>query len=221
LLLALAAALDGQVAERPAQVPAAVADRIAASIAELWRVDAEAIHLEWGALLLDKQLSHDVPFRVVGRGTDGWFAVVFDSKDQATIAARVHAGFTDTVVTATRPLRSGTQLQTGDYERTVRVRWGAPRARSTLPGPGWEVRRNVAPGTELSTPAVTEPFAITVGDPVRLVWRRGAVEISLSGVAMNAARVGGQVRARVEGRSGRMNAVVTAPGMATIIGGNR
>lgn len=222
LVLAISNPLGGQAPERPQEISATLAGRIAASIADVWQVESDVVHLEWGALQLDRPLLDDVPFRVVGRGTDGWFAVVFESNDRATVAARVHAGVEDTVVAATRPLTSGTRLQAGDYERTVKVQWGPPRSNSAvLPGVGWEVRRGIASGTELTTPAVTEPYAVTVGAPVQLVWQRGSVEVSVSGVAMNAARIGDRVKARLDGRSGRVNGIVTAPGVAKILGGNR
>jgi flagella basal body P-ring formation protein FlgA len=162
-----------------------------------------------------------VPLRIIGRGTDGWFAVVFEPAGQS-IAVRVRAGVEDTVVVAARPLAAGTYLAAGDLEREVRMRWGPPRfGAGGLPDVGWEVRRAIAAGTAVAAPAVSQPYVVAAGEPVRFVWQRGAVTISVGGVAMNAARVGDQVRARAQGRSGRINGIVTAPGVARLTRGDK
>jgi flagella basal body P-ring formation protein FlgA len=214
-------ALVAQATEQPAEVSAVLAERVAWSIAEVWRTEPALMELRWGLLNTDQPLPDDVALRLIGRGTDGWFAVVFERSDQSVVAARVRAGVADTVIVAARPLQAGTSLTAGDFERTVRTRWAPPRSGEIeFPDVGWEVRRAIAAGTELTAHAVSRPYVIAAGEPVRLVWRRGAVVVSVSGVALNAARIGDQVRARVAGRSGRMHGIASAPGTAGLVGGD-
>jgi len=68
---------------------------------------------------------------------------------------------------------------------------------------------------------VSQPYVIAAGEPVRFTWSRGTVQVSVFGVALNAARAGDQVRARVDGRSGHVTGIATATGMAKLTGGSR
>jgi flagella basal body P-ring formation protein FlgA len=51
------------------------------------------------------------------------------------------------------------------------------------------------------------------------VWSEGAVQVSLVGIALNRARQGELVRARVEGRSDRLVGTATATGTVVISSG--
>jgi flagella basal body P-ring formation protein FlgA len=62
---------------------------------------------------------------------------------------------------------------------------------------------------------------IAVGDPVQFVWGRGGVQVSIRGVALNAARPGEPVRARAPGRAGSLTGTATAPGLAMLVGAPR
>jgi flagella basal body P-ring formation protein FlgA len=81
------------------------------------------------------------------------------------------------------------------------------------------VRRGLATGEALARPAVAPPLLVEAGEPVRLVWGAGAVQVSVVGIALNRARQGESVRARVEGRSDRLVGTATATGTVVISSG--
>jgi flagella basal body P-ring formation protein FlgA len=219
-ILLVAGPLHGQSAEPPDEVSAALEARVAGAVAAVWRTEPSSLQLEWGLLREDATLPDDAPFRVVGRGTDGWFAVVFERAGQP-VATRVRAGVVDTVVVAARPLTRGMELSAADISLEVRPMWGPPRDdNEELPGVGWKVRRAIAAGSTVEAPAVSRPYVVAAGELVLFVWRRGAVKITVGGVALNAARVGDRVRARADGRSGSISGIVTEPGMARLTGGH-
>jgi len=204
-----------------AAVPPQLERRILTRVAEMWEVAREALHPQWGRLVLDDPISVDAPFRLIGSGADGWFAVSFSRGDGSTVAARVRVGIEDTVLVAARPLSAGHELAPGDIHHEVRVTWPSPRrTQHARPEVGWVVRRPIASGQELTFPAVSQPYVVSAGEPIQFTWSRGAVQITLTGVALNAARVGERVRARISGRSStHVNGIVTGPGTAIFKGG--
>jgi flagella basal body P-ring formation protein FlgA len=201
----------------PPQVAQELAARVADRIAEQWQVAPEAIHVNWGRGAEAIPPVERPVFRILGRGSDGSFAVVFDRAEGGPVAVRVRAGVRDTVMVAARPIDSGSLIGEADLRAEVRLSWGAPRAkRSGRPGPGWEVRRRLETGEVADWPAVLPPPLVRAGEPVRLEWTRGAVTIALTGLALNSARGGETVQARLAGRRGRLTGVATAAGMATL-----
>ncbi len=100
------------------------------------------------------------------------------------------------------------------------MRWGAPASRASSsaerPAPGWEVRRAVAEGDVLEWPSVAPPPMVVAGQSVRLEWVREGVRVALTAIALNDARRGETVRARVPERPARLMATVTAPGVAEL-----
>jgi flagella basal body P-ring formation protein FlgA len=101
-----------------------------------------------------------------------------------------------------------------------RVCWGPPAPPAEFrPGPGWEVRRALAAGEALARPAVAPPMFVMAGEPVRLVWTEGAVQVSTVGIALNRARQGEWVRARVEGKADRLVGTAAATGTVVISSG--
>jgi len=222
LLLLLAVPAVAPAAPRTAAAPAAVvpepvAARVVAQLASQWGVPEADLHLVWGRLQGALPATAELPFRVAGRGADGWLVVVFDPASRTPGAVRVRAGVDDTVLVAARPLAAGTRLGPGDTRREPRLRWGPPATRSgPEPETGWEVRRAVAAGEVLSRPAVVPPALVAAGAPVRFVWAGGPVQVSVTGIALNTARQGEIVRARVEGRPDRLVGTVIAAGMAEL-----
>jgi flagella basal body P-ring formation protein FlgA len=100
------------------------------------------------------------------------------------------------------------------------VHWGIPAPDSSLvPGVGWETRRIVRAGEVVASPAVSAPPLVLAGQPVRLEWERGGVQVSVVGIALNSARRGETVRARLEERPARLTGTVTAPGTAVLAAG--
>lgn len=204
---------------QPPPVPPAAAAQVAARIAQDWRVPAEALRLEWGRAPAGATVPATTPFRLEGRGADGCFVAVFDAPGSA-VALRLRAGVVDSVPVAAHALGAGARLGPGDVRQDPRLHWGPPAAdRRTVPGVGWEVRRALAAGEALSWPAVAAPTLVTGGQPVRLVWLRGALQVALTGVALNSARQGERVRARVEGRSTPLVGIATAPGTVELTSG--
>jgi flagella basal body P-ring formation protein FlgA len=206
-------------APAPAVVPDSAAASVSAWIARDWHVPEDAVRLEWSRLYVALP-DGALPFRITGRGAAGWLVVVFEPPGRDAVAIRLRAGVEETVLVAARPLAVGTCLGPADVRPASRVCWGPPASSSELrPGPGWEVRRALATGEPLARPAVAPPLLVTAGEPVRLVWAEGAVQVSVVGIALNRARQGELVRARVEGRLDRLVGTATAAGTAVISSG--
>ncbi len=203
-----------------APVSRALAARVASRLAESWRVPVEEVRLAWGRATEIASMPDDVPFRILGRGEDGWFVVVFDPAETGAAAVRVRAGVERTVMVATRSLPAGSRLADGDLREEVRVRWGVPGPDTTArPGTGWDVRRLLRAGEVVLPPAVTAPPIVLAGQPVKLQWESGGVRVSVVGIALNSARAGEMVRARLEERPARLTATATAPGVAVLAAG--
>lgn len=200
-----------------------LAARVTARLADAWRVPAEQLRLEWGTVAGEDAPGDDAPFRVLGRGEGGWFVVVFHPADSAAVAVRLRAGIEFPVAVATRPLAGGARIGEGDLREELRVRWGRPPADALVtPAVGWEVRRPVRAGEVVTPPAVATPPLVRAGEPVRLEWLSGGVQVSVVGIALNTARAGETVRARLEERPARLTGTVTAPGTAVLAtGGGR
>lgn len=196
-------------------VPAVLSARVADAIAERWKANASDLRLEWSAVP-EEDLEATAPFRLGGSGADGRFVVVLATEGGRPCAIRVRAAAPDTVTIATRAIASGTRLGADDVAIEVRTAWGPPRVGLGRPGVGWEARRALAAGEPLRSPSVAPMPVIASGDPVRLVWNRGGVTVSLAGTALQSAGTGEKLRARVEGRSVRLVAVATGPGTATL-----
>ena len=200
-----------------APVSRPLAARVAARIADSWRVPVEQVRLAWGRSSARVPPADDTSFRLLGHGEDGWFVVVFDPAASTAMAVRVRAGIERPVMVAARSLPAGSRLADGDLREEMRVHWGVPGADSVLaPGPGWEVRRTLTAGEVVGAPAVAPPPLVFAGQPVKMEWQRGGVEVSVMGIALNNARRGETVRARLEERPARLTGTVVAPGTAVI-----
>ncbi|MBK7367729.1 MAG: flagella basal body P-ring formation protein FlgA [Candidatus Eisenbacteria bacterium] len=64
------------------------------------------------------------------------------------------------------------------------------------------MRRPIRANDLVAVPSVAPPPFVVAGEPVRFEWRSGDVEVSVMGIALNSARRGEQVRARLEERPG-------------------
>ena len=203
-----------------APVSRGLAARVAARIADSWRVPVGQVRLLWGHSSGAGSPADETTFRVLGRGEDGWFVVVFDPAASAAVAVRVRAGVERPVMVASRSLPAGSRLTDGDLREEMRVHWGVPASDSVLaPAAGWEVRRLLAAGEVVAAPAVAAPPLVFAGQPVRMEWQRGGVEVSVMGIALNSAHRGETVHARLEERPARLTGTVVAPGTAVLVAG--
>ena len=220
VLLAAAPAAAQQAADTT--VPPAIATQTTARVAALWHVAPDRIRLSWGQTAELRDAAPVDSVRLVGRGVGGYFAVVLHRPDGREIALRLRAGMQDQVPVAARAIARGTVLGADDFRVEERVQWGAPASGGVVAGAGWEARRALVPGDPLVPPSVAPPTVVHPGESVVFTWERGGVTVSVTGTAVNSARLGQPVRARVEGRELRLEGVATGPGEATLTNqGNR
>ncbi len=178
----------------------ALESRVRAAVAERWGVDAVVVRLEWGQVREPRAVPADAPFRLIGSGAGGSWVVAFEPAGDAPLHVRVRAGTEVERAVAARDLERDVVLAEGDIAYRSVVEWGAPRAAEAV-RPGWVTRRRIALGQPLEAPAVAPPPVVRAGEPVRAVWTRGAITLSLEGVALGTAAVGEKVSFRTE--SGR------------------
>ena len=184
--------------------------RISEAVADLWGLRAEQIRLKWGNIKDPSGLSDQTAFRLVGRGLDGWFAVVFDRGELPDIAARLRAGYVDSVMVAKAPLRAGARIRRADVVTEERIVWSSPLTASKVrPVVGWLVKRPIAVGEIIAPPGVTAPPLVTVGEKVKLTWKRGLITVTVEGTALGEAAMGEYVRVKLDGGRGHAKAIVT------------
>jgi flagella basal body P-ring formation protein FlgA len=197
-------------AERPT-VPASLAAAVRASIADRWSVDSARVRLEWGSVPGAATLSAGMPFRLLGKGTDGWFVTLFEPAAGSPVAIRVRAGVFDSVSVATRTLAGGVELTTADMRREARILWGSPATDTLAPAEGWLTRRPLAAGDVFGPATATPPQVVRAGDAVRLEWSRGGVIVALDGIALGSGALGQIVRVRIAERGGQRSGRVSGP----------
>jgi flagella basal body P-ring formation protein FlgA len=220
-LLAAAQAAAQQARPVPAgsdaALPPLLVQRVAGAVAERWAIAPEQVRLEWTGLQRTSALSGLTQFKLLGRGEDGWFAVLFEPAVGAPLAARLHAGIADSAAIAARPLSAGALLTSDDVRYEMRVRWQQPnRSSGSRVQPGDLVRRPIATGEVLSAPSVVPAPLVTAGASVRVEWRRGDVVIELQGTAVNAASAGEVVQVRVDGRTGQLRGTAVANNLVRV-----
>lgn len=218
LLLAAVISMPTAAAAGP---PAALVEAVTNRLAGQWRVPADRLVLSWGQAAGMLPADGEPEFQIVGRGDEGRFVVVIDPATGRPRSIRLRAGCRDSVAVAGRSLAQGMPLAAEDIVWRPTVIWGPPGPRPVTPGPGWETRRALVAGEELTPARVAPPIVVRPGEPIRLNWTRGDVRIALLGVALNAARAGEMVRVRVEGRPEPIEGEATQPGLALLEEGVR
>jgi flagella basal body P-ring formation protein FlgA len=213
LALLLAAA---PLAVAGAQVPAPLASAVATALAAQWSANSSEVRLEWGGVPGAAALTPTTPFRVLGRGTDGWYVALFQPSGGSPVALRVRAGTLDTLTVAARRLPANATLAAEDIRREARLRWGPPAAATAVPGEGWVTRRPLAPGDPLTEATVLPPQMVKAGDAVHLEWRRAGIVVALEGVALGSGALGQTVRVRLAERGGQRSGRVVGPGAVRI-----
>lgn len=214
---ALTGALRGQAAPRlvadAGGVSPVLAGRVAQQVARTWAVDTTGLILSWGSGSL-AGVPDTAPFRLLGRGEGGWFAVTVEEPGRPVLAIRLRAGIAGQRIVAARALRAGARLVAEDLREEPHLAWGPPPADPARPEAGWVVRRAVSEGDPLDPIRVAPPPVVQSGQPMRLIWSEGSVSVALEGTAINDAAMGQPVRVRTESRSGVLLGIVTAPGEA-------
>ncbi len=123
------------------------------------------------------------------------------------------------VLVAARNLDRGARLRPGDLRLETRK---LPPGKAVLDDPqqarGLVLRRPVRAGEPVLARQVTRPAAVEAGQPVRALFRRGAVTLELDTVARTRGDVGALVR--VVGIDGRKTVIgrVVAPGRVVVLG---
>ncbi len=199
-------------------VPGVLVSRVEEAVGVQWGVAPSAVVLEWGALPTLRAEDLSAPMRIGPISREGWFAVTVDPPTLAPRAFRARAGVEMPQPVATRALAGGTILAADDIAWEQRTRWGAPDTTRAPVEVGWEIRRGVQAGEVLAGVVVAPPRAVGPGDPLRVFWRQGGVEIELEAVALTGGRVGDRVQARTS--TGRISARLTGIGVAHIEGGS-
>lgn len=219
LALLMPSAVAAQQPTDRLELSPALRERVARAVGTRWNATAYQLRLEWGVIRQGRSISHDVVFRLVGNGTNGWFVVLFERDGRSPLAVRLRVAVMDSVPIASRPLIAGATLLDADVAYAERPRWGpSAQSRTTFPSAGWRVRRAIRAGEVLTAPKVAPPLLVRVGEPVHLVWSRGGVRIIVEGLAVNAAMLGEEVRVRLADRRGKARGIVTGPGMADLTG---
>lgn len=184
------------------QVSPKVARDVQWEVARRWGVDPDRVHLQFGLVsgAVPERISG---VRILGTGVKGhWVALLSPADPNVTPArVRVRAGVERQEPVAARPLTRGWTLEDQDIGQETTVVWGPPRPAPSSVEAGWVVHRPLASGDRLDEPAVRPPDAVRSGEQVEVVWRRGAVAVSLMGVALGSGPVGTEIRVRTE--SGR------------------
>ena len=200
-----------------AEVPAVVAARVQATVADRWDVAPANVVLEWGRVPDSLVVSDAVVFRLLGSGRDGRFVVAFRTAERET-AVTLHAGFRDSIWVAAEPMAMGRRLEHADLRRSERTHWGPPPLDLAGAPVGWEVRRNLAAGDPLLPPSVAEPPLIEPGDEVTFQWQRGGLTVVRTGIAVSRARRGERVMARDPLRGDQLFGTATGPRRARMEG---
>jgi len=199
---------------RPDTIPTAFEAHVRAEVASLWSVDSADVRVEWPAASRPESYSGSTPFRVVGRGDDGWLVLVVTPPTLSPRAMRVHVGVLRSVPVAARALRANQTIGALDVVVRREVIWSGTATDITAAIGGWEVRRDLPAGAVLVGNAIAPPKVIAAGEKVVFVWSNHGVQIEREAVAMASARLGEMV----QGQAGatRLTGRVTGPGTAQL-----
>lgn len=117
------------------------------------------------------------------------------------------------VATAAHDLPRGVVLEASDI--VLEPVGDMARGATTAVTAGWITRRVIREGEALRPPAVSPPAAVKAGQPVRVVWSRGDLEVSVRGTALRDAALGETVSVRVDTRR-HLEGVAAGPGLVRI-----
>jgi flagella basal body P-ring formation protein FlgA len=208
------AVADDQPIDTSVSFPPALERAIVNDLAEQWNARTQDISLHWGVVRDPKLIDQVTNYRLVGKGVNGWFAVLFDCDDRPAFAVRLRVGVRRSVMLALRDLEEGHTLRESDFTTDERLTWGPPSEIAVPPAAGWRVVAAIRAGEVLAEPQVMAAPVVLRGDRVKLTWQRGVVTVTLEGIAECDAAAGHCVAVRLRGRRGTRRGTVTGPGRA-------
>lgn len=197
-------------------IPTPLHAAVTTTVAESWGVATGDVRLEW-VRIPEQPLPADAPFRLVGRGSEGWFAVIVDRPDASPYALRVRAGVRVTVPVAARSLTTGHAITQDDVQQVEQVHWGAPAGELIQTPVGAVTRRAVAAGDVLRSPTIAMPDMVASGDRVRVTFQHGGVRVSATGTAVGRGALGETISVRLDTGRRRIRAVVVGAGAVQIL----
>lgn len=216
-----AASPSGMTGQERWSPPDWVEASIQSQVAQAWEVDPSEVVLEWNAKPTGRSVTVDsvdggANPELAGAGRHGEWIARLPATD-GLFAVRVKAGLRRMLPVAARRIERGTLLTEADFAFQESIRWGPPAGRTPKPMPGWQAERRLNVGEELKTPAVRPAVAVRTGDRVKIIWKTGHIELTLSGVAIGSARPGETVGVRLDaGR--RLRGVAGTDGAVRIEG---
>lgn len=195
------------------RLPTGLELRIRDAIGRQWGVPSERIVV--AVTRGPDSLKDDTPFELRG-GTGGRFVVSFRPVDASPVTVALRAGARQNVSIARRSLLAGQVIDSLDIRLGERTVWDRPDPDVRMALPGWMVRANIPAGHAVLPPSAVPPMDVVGGARIDVVWKRGPVEITVGGVALNAGRVGQTIHVRLDNQRGRARATVLGPGRALL-----
>lgn len=178
-------------------------------VATRWNVTPDRIAIEWSPVPRGTEVPDQPEVELLGSGLDGWWVAAIRAPG-TDARVRMRAGVWTPVGVAARPISRGSELTSEDIVLSEAVAWGPPAPRA-IAQPGWTLRRAVETGDPLVTPTVEPPVMVRSGDQVELSFQRGAIALSVEGVALGTAREGERIRVRAS--TGRLvQGIAVGPG---------
>jgi len=133
--------------------------------------------------------------------TPGW-------RQEVVVRATVSAE----VLVASAAVPAGQALAANDVALQRRDITNTPDALSDLGAAGLSSRRSLRPGDVLRRSQLVQAVLVRRGEAVRIVARRGSVEVTVAGEALDAGTAGATVRVRNAGNGSVIQARVTGVG---------
>ncbi|MEO8452347.1 MAG: flagellar basal body P-ring formation chaperone FlgA [Gemmatimonadota bacterium] len=212
-LILLATALAAQRDTTRGLPPARLDAGLRTAVATVWGVEPGRVRVDWGRGMRLNGLPDSAAIALTGRGDRGWFVASLNGARPLT----VRAGIMKTVWVTRRALRAGATLGAGELTLDERVVWGPPVEILRESLIGRELRRDIVAGGEVEPAALAQPVAVRAGEPVWLVYAKGAVNLRVEAIANGPARLGEIVRATDRRRGVALQGIMTGPGTARLV----
>jgi flagella basal body P-ring formation protein FlgA len=197
-------------AQLPDGWPADVERDVREQLATAWKLEADAVRLEWGAYAGVAPMPSS-RVELVGSGRGGHRIVRVTDSTGAVSTVRVRAGHSVTLPTAARRIERGEVLSGDAITTRDTIAWGEPRGDQENPTEGWVAYRALAEGEVLSRPAVRPPLTVEASGRVEVLMEQGAVRVRIPGTAIQSGRIGDEINVRTDSGQ-RLRGVVVGPG---------